>query len=228
MIGSHDSYTFHKATKSIYNKSLVRRTWKAQNMNIAEQYEHGVRMFDVRVCRDGNKWRVCHGAAEFDETFASIQCICDFFDRLYPDAIYRIWLEKGSKAVERRFIAESVNEHCHCSLCDFYPNLWRVGIKSYKEWTNGICNNNERLYNKGYLFAKDAPWSGNCHELHGTMSFKNYFKGSLESQAKKYNREIMNTVPTDQICGKEHLYLIDFVDQMLPLEITKSPMKMRV
>lgn len=228
MIGSHDSYTFHKATKGIYNKSLVRRTWKAQNMNIAEQYEHGVRMFDVRVCRDGNKWRVCHGAAEFDETFASIQCICDFFDRLYPDAIYRIWLEKGSKAVERRFIAESVNEHCHCSLCDFYPNLWRVGIKSYKEWTNGICNNNERLYNKGCLFAKDAPWSGNCHELHGTMSFKNYFKGSLESQAKKYNREIMNTVPNDQIYGKEHLYLIDFVDQMLPMEITKSPMKMRV
>lgn len=228
MIGSHDSYTFHKATKGIYNKSLVRRTWKAQNMNIAEQYEHGVRMFDVRVCRDGNKWRVCHGAAEFDETFASIQCICDFFDRLYPDAIYRIWLEKGSKAVERRFIAESVNEHCHCSLCDFYPNLWRVGIKSYKEWTNGICNNNERLYNKGYLFAKDTPWSGNCHELHGTMSFKNYFKGSLESQAKKYNREIMNTVPNDQVYGKEHLYLIDFVDQMLPMEITKSPMKMRV
>lgn len=226
MIGSHDSYTFHKATKGIYNKSLVRRTWKAQNMNIAEQYEHGVRMFDVRVCRDGNKWRVCHGAAEFDETFASIQCICDFFDRLYPDAIYRIWLEKGSKAVEKRFIAESVNDYY--SLCDFYPNLWRVGIKSYKEWTKGICNNNERLYNKGYLFAKDAPWSGNCHELHGTMSFKNYFKGSLESQAKKYNREIMNTVPNDQMYGKEHLYLIDFVDQLLPMEITKSPMKMRV
>lgn len=227
MIGSHDSYTFHKATKGIYNKSLVRRTWKAQNMSLDEQYEHGVRMFDVRVCRDGNKWRVCHGAAEFDETFASIQCICDFFDRLYPDAIYRIWLEKGSKAVEKRFIAESVNDYCHCSLCDSYPNLWRVGIKSYKEWTKGICNNNDSLYNRGYLFAKDAPWSGNCHELHGTMSFKNYFKGSLESQAKKYNRKIMNTVPKDQIYGKEHLYLIDFVDQMLPLEITKSPMKMR-
>ena len=225
MIGSHDSYTFHKATKGIYNKSLIRRTWKAQNMNIAEQYEYGVRMFDVRVCRDGNKWRVCHGAAEFDETFASIQCICDFFDRLYPDAIYRIWLEKGSEAVEKRFIAESVNDYY--SLCDFYPNLWRVGIKSYKEWTNGICNNNERLYNKGYLFAKDAPWSGNCHELHGTMSFKNYFKGSLESQAKKYNQEIMNTVPMRQQYGKEHLYLIAVVDQMLPLEITKSPMKMR-
>lgn len=225
MIGSHDSYTFHKATKGIYNKSLIRRTWKAQNMNIAEQYEYGVRMFDVRVCRDGNKWRVCHGAAEFDETFASIQCICDFFDRLYPDAIYRIWLEKGSEAVEKRFIAESVNDYY--SLCDFYPNLWRVGIKSYKEWTNGICNNNEPLYNKGYLFAKDAPWSGNCHELHGTMSFKNYFKGSLESQAKRYNQEIMNTVPMRQQYGKEHLYLIDFVDQMLPLEITKSPMKMR-
>lgn len=225
MIGSHDSYTFHKATKGIYNKSLVRRTWKAQNMNIAEQYEYGVRMFDVRVCRDGNKWRVCHGAAEFDETFASIQCICDFFDRLYPDAIYRIWLEKGSKAVEKRFIAESVNEHCHCSLCDFYPNLWRVGIKSYKEWTNGICNNNERLYNKGYLFAKDAPWSGNCHELHGTMSFKNYFKGSLESQAKKYNQEIMNTVPMRQQYGKEHLYLIDFVDQIRRLN---PPLKLLV
>ena len=53
MIGSHDSYTFHKATKGIYNKSLVRRTWKAQNMSLDEQYEHGVRMFDVRVCRDG-------------------------------------------------------------------------------------------------------------------------------------------------------------------------------
>ena len=82
------------------------------------------------------------------------------------------------------------------------------------------------MYNKGYLFAKDAPWSGNCHELHGTMSFKNYFKGSLESQAKKYNRKIMSTVPKDQIYGKEHLYLIDFVDQMLPMEITKSHMKM--
>lgn len=40
MIGSHDSYTFHKATKGIYNKSLIRRTWKAQNMSLDEQYEH--------------------------------------------------------------------------------------------------------------------------------------------------------------------------------------------
>lgn len=212
MIGSHDSYTFHKATKGIYNKSLIRRTWKAQNMNIAEQYEHGVRMFDVRVCRDGNRWRVCHGAAEFNETFATIQTICRFFSSRYPAAIYRIWLEKGSKGVEKRFIAESISKGC--TLCDIYPNLWRVGIKSYKEWTNGICNNNDSLYNRGYLFANDAPWSGNCHELHGTMSFKNYFKGSLESQAKKYNRKIMNTVPKEQLYGKEHLYLIDFIDQI--------------
>ena len=212
MIGSHDSYTFHKATKGIYNKSLVRRTWKAQNMNLDEQYEHGVRMFDIRVCRDGNRWKVCHGAAEFNETFATIQTICRFFSSRYPGAIYRIWLEKGSKGVEKRFIAESISKDC--TLCDIYPNLWRVGIKSYKEWTNGICNNNDSLYNRGYLFAKDAPWSGNRHELHGTMSFKNYFKGSLESQAKKYNRKIMNTVPKEQLYGKEHLYLIDFIDQI--------------
>lgn len=212
MIGSHDSYTFHKATKCLYNKSLIRRTWKAQNMNLDEQYAHDVRMFDIRVCRDGNKWRVCHGAAEFNETFANIQSICNFFDTRFPEAIYRIWLEKGSKDDEKKFINQVMDEDN--TLCDYHPHLWRVGIKSYKEWTNGICNNNDNLYNAGYTFAKDAPWSGNCHELHGTMSVKNYFKGSLETQAKKYNKEIVKTVSTDQLYGKQHLYLIDFVEQV--------------
>lgn len=113
MIGSHDSYTFHKATKGIYNKSLIRRTWKAQNMSLDEQYEHGVRMFDVRVCRDGGRWRVCHGAAEFNETFATISSICHFFELRYPDAIYRIWLEKDQKMLREGLLQKAQANSVH-------------------------------------------------------------------------------------------------------------------
>lgn len=99
MLGSHDSYTYLNANSSVVN--LVNKYWRTQNKSITDQYNFGVRFFDIRVIRiidkDGsNRWRTCHGLAEFPKVFSSIKSICVYFSKTLKGCKYRIWLEKGS------------------------------------------------------------------------------------------------------------------------------------
>ena len=104
MLGSHDSYTYMEARNPLVN--AVSGTWRTQSKSINEQYKAGVRFFDVRVCRDGDRWRCCHGAAEFDKVFSSLKAICNYFDVILK-CRYQIWLEKGSDADWEMFKKEA-------------------------------------------------------------------------------------------------------------------------
>ena len=89
MIGTHDSYTFLSAKNKLFEWFSF--LWRTQVKNIAQQKEIGVTYFDVRVRRDGDVWRVCHGLVDFDCKFKSIEDIINMF------SIYkvRIILERG-------------------------------------------------------------------------------------------------------------------------------------
>lgn len=78
MIGSHDTFTYLKPCNPIYK--LGSRWWRTQCKSIDEQYTFGVRFFDIRVCRDGNQWRLCHGVVNLKMTFSTIKDICNFMD----------------------------------------------------------------------------------------------------------------------------------------------------
>lgn len=182
MIGSHDTYTFEKPILGIWNAS--KRLWKTQCKTIDEQYNYGVRMFDVRVARTINgKWVACHGVVNFHKHWDKLEDICKMFSINYPEAIYRIVLEKGGKLVQKKFKKEAKN------LCKKYPNLWRIDIKSTKYWLGGVDNNNQNLYDRGYKFALVNTWEPPCHEEHGTLTIKNLFSFNIKDEAKSKNEK---------------------------------------
>ncbi len=120
MIGTHDSYTFLPARKKLFEWFSF--LWRTQVKSIAQQKEIGVTYFDVRVRRDGNVWRVCHGLVDFDLTFKSIGEIVNIF------SVYkvRIILEReGSEDLFREEVLESIP----------LPSSF---FCLYKEWMEGL------------------------------------------------------------------------------------------
>lgn len=180
MIGSHDSYTFEKPILSIYKATS--KLWKTQCKTIDEQYAYGVRMFDIRVARTLNgKWVACHGVCDFHKHWDKLEDICKEYKAKYPDAIYRIVLERGTRYAEKKFKKQAKG------LCAQYPNLWRIDIKRTKNWLGSVDNNNQELYDAGYKFALGNTWDPPAYEIHGTLSFKNLFKCNLKDAAKSIN-----------------------------------------
>lgn len=193
MLGSHDSYTYQRANNPLLNK--IKRYWRTQTKSIDEQYEAGVRFFDIRVKRNvvwiGNKvyifWQTCHGLAEFDETFHDIPAICKYFDDKYKGSIYRIWLEKGTESDEEVF----KNQIDCCAR--FCPNLMQAVIKKGEiEIYRSV--NHPKL---NYYPYKDWTVKG---------IVKNLFKCPIKDWAKKHNPKI-----TKEILDSDEIYFIDYV-----------------
>lgn len=205
MIGSHDSFTYLSSTSFFFN--IFKRLWKTQKYNIVEQYNRGVRMFDIRVRRDIGCWRVCHGICDLKLTFPTLDSICIYMMKECPDAIYRIVLERGQ---ERIFKLETIYNSGE-KITDKFPNLWRVDIKSTNNWMGNICNNNMELYKRGYKFALSNTWEEPAHELHGIVTSKNFYKINLKKEANKINKKVYNNYTSNELYGKEKLFLLDYV-----------------
>lgn len=230
MIGSHDSYTCCKSTSWWYNH--CKKFWKTQKRSVEEQYQWGVRLFDIRVCRDGEIWRTCHGVVNLTKCFKTLREICDYMSTSCPEAIYRIILEKG---VENEFKQQALNnavaamekpkkvsvknplnggigiDKINKTLCDLYPNLWRVDIKSTGNYLGTVCNNNKALYDKGYKFAMRNTWDPPSYEMHGQLKASNIFSVDLRKEAKRINTPIFKGREIDDLKNsKEFLYFLDY------------------
>lgn len=212
MIGSHDSFTNLPSTNPVFN--LFTRLWRTQCLSIGEQYNAGVRFFDIRVCRHRGKWSSCHGLARLnDSQYSTLDEICDYMDECFPEALYRIVLERGGSK-------EFLKQVGYCSskmedtLCYKHPNLWRVDIKSHGRWDGEIDNNDFFLYNRGYKFATLNTWESPCKEVHGKVTIKNFCKVNLMEEAKKCNSQL--GIFSDRNAfdlaaqSKDFLYLLDY------------------
>lgn len=212
MLGSHDTFTYLKPTNKIHN--LTKKWWRTQCKSIDEQYAFGVRFFDFRVYRDNNVWRLCHGAANFKMAFLKLKGICNFIEWEYPEAIYRIVLEKGEESVFKQEALHPQKMIPQETLCDFFGHLWRVDIKSTGNWMGSVCNNNQKLYDKGYKFAKVDTWTPPAHELHGSITVSNFYKTNLKKEAQKINGGLEFFKDTqklkDMIASKDELYFLDY------------------
>lgn len=202
MIGAHNTLTAYPAT-SLFTQ-LFQRWWKCQRHELEQLYFAGVRFFDMRVRWNGIQWQGCHGLADVDAAFRSLDHMCQYMNA-FPDLLWRIVLERGSKADCQRFINEAHG------LCSLYPRLWRVDIKSHHEWLGTVCNNNNTLYDAGYLFARSNTWDYPSHELHGSLTWRNLLTISLRREAKRINTELVTQNGlTFMRNTKERLWLIDF------------------
>lgn len=210
MLGSHDTYTYLKSTSWIYNN--CKKYWKTQCKSIEEQYAFGIRCFDIRVYRDKKCWRVCHGMANLKKTFSSLQEICYIMQRDFPEAIYRIVLEKGNSTL---FVSEATKpnvRNSNVNLCGLFTNLWRVDIKESGNWKGSVCNNNHKLFDLGYKFALVNTWEFPSHELHGAVTSGNFYKIDLCKEAKRINGQLdfFKNDLKNMISSKEELYLLDY------------------
>lgn len=67
MIGSHNSMSY-LPPKNLWGK--ITRPWnKCQDKNIREQYESGVRYFDIRINLYDDRWHFVHNKIDFGHTY---------------------------------------------------------------------------------------------------------------------------------------------------------------
>ena len=67
MIGSHNSMSY-LPPKNLWGK--ITRLWnKCQDKNIREQYEAGVRYFDIRINLYNDRWHFVHNKVDFGRTY---------------------------------------------------------------------------------------------------------------------------------------------------------------
>lgn len=181
MIGTHNSYTFLPARKKIFE--LFSFLWRTQVKNIAQQKEIGVTYFDVRVRRDSNVWRVCHGLVDFNLTFKSIEDIVNIF------SVYkvRIILEReGSEGLFREEVLKSTS----CPSLSFacIKNGWKV-----------ILNRDPNILDYTY-----TPWLSGLSFWENIKRF-NFFS-TIKKWAKKHNPVINNDMKKDNT-----IYFMDYV-----------------
>lgn len=206
MIGSHDTFTYLDSKFYIYNHFT--KWWRTQCKSIEEQYAFGVRFFDIRVYLDSdNHWRYCHGIVNLNKYERTLNDICLYMENYFPEAIYRIVLEKGKYDDEMIFIKEAQG------LCSKFPNLWRVDIKASKVWMGEVDNNNDALFNAGYKFAIVNTWEFPAFELHGKVTVNNFSWTDLKKKAQTINYILGFKNPQElknMINSKDELYFIDY------------------
>lgn len=153
-----------------------------------------------------------HGIVNLESPFGQLAELCHCMELYFPEAIYRIVLERSNRTGEMRFLQQSHG------LCELYPNLWRIDIKADKYWLGKYGNNNQALYDRGYKFALVNTWEKPAYELHGKVTKDNWYKVSLKKEAKRINGGLdffMDKEKLKQMMGsKDELYFLDFCTNM--------------
>lgn len=192
MIVSHDSYTYQKP-KNILLRPFV-CFWRAQKLNIDEQYKLGVRVFDIRIYRNKNKWGTAHGLAHFNESFNSLVDLCDYFKNTYEGSIIRIILEdnvNNNQKLNNIFLAEAeyIFEH-------YKDMIWEIG--THHPW---------KIYFKNDQLPFDYIEDNCCHlfnwDTDKSISYNikrfDCSSWSLPAWAKKHNVKITQEMIDDNI-----------------------------
>lgn len=194
MIGSHNSFTYLKAVNgNIYNNFAS--FCRCQDKSIQEQYDSGVRFFDVRVTDEVYKnktmWRVCHGKVNVNKLFASLKIAVKTFALLGDDVKIRIIYEKGSSI-------DTFKDEINNVLLDYKNIITQVFVKNnwqvlYENW-NGVS-----LIDYSYVpFHSDKTlWE----------NLKNISLSSIKKWAEKHNPQITDEMIND----KTTIYFMDFV-----------------
>lgn len=182
MIGTHDSYTYLPAKKKIFE--WVSFTWRTQVKSIEEQKKEGVSYFDIRIRRDNDVWRICHGLVDFDLTYKTIEEILARF------SIYkvRIILERGDN--EDLFRGE-ITKHVDCPALSFacIKRNWKV-----------LLDRDTNIIDYTY-----TPWLSDLSLWENIKRF-NFFS-TIKRWAKKHNPNITTKMKED----KKTIYFMDYI-----------------
>ena len=205
MLGSHDSFTYMVARNGIVD--TFTSFWRCQEKTIKEQYDLGVRMFDIRVNKDIQNgkftWQVSHGLAKFNQNFVSLNAIGSYFKKQYPDSYFRVVLESGSDDEET---VTKFKEQAKKLMTSYKAMVWQVVIKlpwtvlyrgkDFKEVNDYCCH----LFN--WNVDHDIWWN---IKHFNELDFSAY---SIKAWAKKHNPTVTQEMKDDP----DKLYFMDYVN----------------
>ena len=187
MIGSHDSFTCLSARNPLVN--IFRGLWKTQDKSIEAQYKSGVRFFDIRLFRDGNKWRAAHGAAEFGMTYRDLSEAARDFCKMFPGCRFGIWLEKGTEEDWELFRAEAE------PLKKRYKWALAQLVRKKPEEVYYRCEDYPHIE---YLAFRGWNW-------------RNVLRGLFGSPVRRWAKEHNITPTREQRADRGTVYFMDFV-----------------
>lgn len=196
-LGSHNTFTYLPAKR--WWMKIFAITARCQRVDLMEQYELGVRLFDLRVRFDKNGAMViCHGLIEYQCQFSRLLLILDEINKK-GDCYMRIVLEtaKPDKEQERRF------RNLCSTLSTIFDSIHFFGGNNRADWN---CKNpiyqfdtpmqdlDDRYSSTTTLFPKGWKWLHYIDDLCPIL------------YAKLHNRR-------NKEAGTTHDWLfIDFVD----------------
>lgn len=136
MIGTHQSLTYAKPLQWYYKPfHFIAR---CQKRDYKEQYDLGVKLFDIRIKPYKGTWHVAHGNMIFD---IDLYEVLRFLNEK-KDCIVQLSLEynkepKDSNTIVEAFIRESQN------LVDSYSNIKFFGFGTKWNWNKVYSYQNE-------------------------------------------------------------------------------------
>lgn len=194
MIGSHNSFTFKKSTNSLFN--LFSGCWKCQNKTLTQQYEAGVRFFDLRVFRkDDTHWGLAHGLVNLSGGYDTITTLLMIMHSSFPEAYFRVILEKGSSDDKKLFKDEIAD-----AIVDLkgVTKIYQAIIKSNWEI---VYSSNKEFIMKDYCYTPVLSGKSFWYNLtHIKLS-------TIKKWAKKHNPEITQELIDDPVV----VHFMDFI-----------------
>lgn len=189
MIGSHDSFTYKSPENPIFK--LFSIFWKTQSLTLEQQYNKGVRYFDIRIRYTENKTlQPCHGIVDLGiGQYSSLYNLITTLHGKFPKAKFRVILERGNESI---FIKES----------EEIKNLFYIDqIAIKKNW---------KVIKESKLAFIDYTWCPFRSDYSLKENIKNWWKttrfSTIKKWAKKHNPQI-----TPELIDSEIIYFIDFV-----------------
>lgn len=219
MIAAHDSFTYLKSEDSL--SEMFSFFWRCQTRSIRELYNLGIRFFDIRIVRNMKRgyinkfilhkediptWSIAHGVAEIKDKelyslsstkFYTIEGICNYFELAFPEAKYRIMLERDSKRYKNQFIEEITGLEKH------YKNLLWYGIKH--PWKELYKSEEYPQVEVDYI-CHPFNWDMEQPLMYNIKNFK--FDINIKNYARKNNPEITQEMKDDPdiLFWMDHIY----------------------
>lgn len=132
VLGSHNSWSYIKPTKWWMN--LIRFTAKCQNKDIQEQYNLGVRYFDLRLRFDEDlNPLVVHGKVIFDVGFDQVTRDLEWLNSK-ADTTVRVLLDVRTKKDYTDSQREQFNMYC-AKMQNTYKNIQFDCGRNLYDWT---------------------------------------------------------------------------------------------
>lgn len=192
MLATHNSCTFKVATNKLYE--LFHCIWRCQDKSLTEQYRSGVRFFDIRIYRKKNSWGFCHGKVNLYNGISDLFALYQVIRLQYPDAKYRIVLEKYKDNSEIELFKEEIEKYLELFKDRVYQCIIKPG------WIV-VWNNNKMNYNivdnSWVPFTSDKPW-------YKQLSWKIF--STPKKWAKKHNH-----ITQEEMDNESTIYFYDFI-----------------